>query len=221
MEKLRTFLGKVFNKINNTINRKRLKNQDFSLFAPTCIAGVIYHKLGKKFLSPTINLFMSERDFLKFAKDVKYYSDKELQYVEMQQGVLFMYPVCTLGDGDKKITIHFNHYPTFEQAKEKWDERMQRINYDNMFFVFSTRDRGGHLTYDEIKSIGEIKAKGLVCFTAKDYKEFDYTLQLKKYKNADFVGPYMVEHKTKIFNRMVWEPDFDYTYWLNTGKVKK
>lgn len=36
--------------------RKRLKNIDFSLFSPNCYAGLIYHRLGLQFKSPTISL---------------------------------------------------------------------------------------------------------------------------------------------------------------------
>ncbi len=172
-------------------------------------------------MSPTINMFMSEKDFLKFAKNLKYYIGKQLVYIEMQQGVLFKYPVCTLGEGEDRITLHFNHYPSFDEANAKWEERKQRINYDNMFFIFSTRPRDGYLDYDDIKELSEIKAKGVVCFTSRDYKEFDYTLQLKKYSGQELVGSYMIDHKSKFLNRAVWEKDFDFVYWLNTGKVKK
>ena len=38
-----------------------------SIICSNCIGGEIYHDLGMKFYSPTINLWMSESDFLKSA----------------------------------------------------------------------------------------------------------------------------------------------------------
>lgn len=39
------------------------------------------------------------------------------------------YPI---GIGYGGCRIHFMHYKTFEEARQKWDERKQRINKDNM-----------------------------------------------------------------------------------------
>lgn len=46
------------------------------------------------------------------------------------------YPVGQLkSDIFSPITIKFVHYKTFEQAKQKWEERKSRINYSNLFFL--------------------------------------------------------------------------------------
>ena len=52
-------IREIYNKSKTLSMRLRLKNKDFSILAPTCIGGVISHRLGLKFLSPTINLYMS------------------------------------------------------------------------------------------------------------------------------------------------------------------
>lgn len=33
------------------------------------------------------------------------------------------------------IEIRFNHYKTFEEAVEKWEERKRRINWDNLYVM--------------------------------------------------------------------------------------
>ena len=49
------------------INKKRLKNKDFTLLTPNCLAGIIYHNLGLQFSSPTINIqFNDKTEFYKF-----------------------------------------------------------------------------------------------------------------------------------------------------------
>jgi uncharacterized protein (DUF1919 family) len=37
--------------------RSRLTNKEVTIFSSNCIGGVIYHDLGLRFMSPTINLF--------------------------------------------------------------------------------------------------------------------------------------------------------------------
>lgn len=43
--------------------RFRLKNKDFSIISRNCIGGVMYHDLGLKCTSPTVNLFFYPDDF--------------------------------------------------------------------------------------------------------------------------------------------------------------
>ena len=45
------------------INRLRLKNHGFSLFANDCIGGVMTHNVGEPFNSPTVNLFFERGNF--------------------------------------------------------------------------------------------------------------------------------------------------------------
>ena len=88
--------------------RKRLKNRDFSLFSPNCYAGLIYHRLGLQFKSPTINmLFPSKKEYLKFVSDLKRYLSLDLVESEDER---FPYPVGMLGD----VELVFNHYKSFE-----------------------------------------------------------------------------------------------------------
>lgn len=44
------------------INRKRLKNTDFSLITNNCVGGIISHDMHLQFRSPTVNLFLTMRN---------------------------------------------------------------------------------------------------------------------------------------------------------------
>ena len=116
--------------------RKRNKNRDFTLIARDCVGGVLYHQLGLKFLSPTINLFFSPEDFNYFCLNLKEYISGEL--VEFKDSGV-TYPVGLLhpvkGSKLKPIRVDFMHFETFEAAKEKWMERKLRINWDNIYVV--------------------------------------------------------------------------------------
>ena len=47
--------SKIFTAIWFKMLRFKLHNKEFSLIAPNCIGGIIYHRLGVEFKSPTIN----------------------------------------------------------------------------------------------------------------------------------------------------------------------
>ena len=115
--------------------QKKNENKDFTLIARDCVGGVLYHQLGLKFLSPTINLFLSPEDFNCFCLNLKDYLDGELKEHLCEE----KYPVGMLhprkGSKLKPIRIDFMHYPSFEEAYRKWNERKERINWDNMFVV--------------------------------------------------------------------------------------
>ena len=46
------------------------------------------------------------------------------------------YPIGRCGD----IELHFIHYTTFESAKENWEKRKKRINWDNLFIMMYTEN---------------------------------------------------------------------------------
>lgn len=46
------------------------------------------------------------------------------------------YPVGLLDD----LRIYFEHYKSESEAKAKWEELTNRINYSNLFVLFSDRD---------------------------------------------------------------------------------
>ena len=126
---------------------KLIKNPP-SIISAHCWGGLLYHELGLKFTSPFINLFMSDKDFNKLSKNLHYYMSQDLKYKEegYEVNLKSKFPIATLGD----LTIYFNHYSTFEEAKQKWDERKNRINYDNLFFETYTTNLDIAIEFDSL-----------------------------------------------------------------------
>lgn len=99
--------------------KEKLKNKNFTLISVNCAAGRMYHNLGLRFDSPTINLAFSRQDFCKFCANLRYYLDQELIFI----GTDKRFPVALLGD----IYIDFVHYTSKEEAEEKWNERKKEF----------------------------------------------------------------------------------------------
>lgn len=204
-------LGKLYEKLSNAWYQMHLKNDNFTILTNTCIAGVMYHKLGKRFMSPTINLWMYDEDFYKFVHNMDYYLAQPLQFVKSE----FNFPTALCGD----VKIYFNHYKTEKEAANKWYERRARINRDNLFIIVSDGPNTRKITHEDMLSLKDIPCIGKVVFTIRDYDDMDYLVHLPKDPNGEYVNDYMLDKNVKL-NRWRWEDAFDWVHWLNTGEVK-
>ena len=115
----------------NYAKKKELKNRNITILSNNCIGGLIYHDLDHPFLSPTINLYIGEEDFLSFLENIHHYLSCELHFIDSE----YNYPVGKLDD----ITIRFVHYKTELEAFNKWEARKQRIQWDNIYVMMNDR----------------------------------------------------------------------------------
>lgn len=182
--------------------RNKNKNKDFSIICPNCIGGLIYHRLGVKFLSPTINLWMYQYDYLKFVLDLEKYISLELEFIESN----YNHPVAKLGD----ITLYFNHYKTNEEAKKKWDSRKRRINYDNLFLIMYDKDG---LTKDDFKKLEKVKCRGKIVISNRKYKDIDYVIKIPA--NMDKIETRYRLNVNRFTGKRKFEEKFNYVKWLN------
>ena len=187
--------------------RERSKDiPDFTLLTSDCMAGLIYHTMGRQFLSPTINMSITDPDFLKLLCDIPYYFEQEIRFEETSH-----YPIGYLGEGSKTVKINFEHYKTEEEAREKWDARKKRMT-DNIYIVVADRD----LSEEEIEVFRHLEdylpVKRKVMFTwnqeRADGKEI---FHVKTY------GRERIKNWSKIRKDGFrdYEIFFDYVAWLN------
>ena len=101
-----------------------------SIISCNCIGGVFMHEMNMQFLSPTVNLFFSANDFIKFCEGLE--TKKYIALAPENAGCSKNgnYPLIKLGD----ITIEAVHYKTFEDFKVSWNTRKKRINYNKIFW---------------------------------------------------------------------------------------
>lgn len=198
-------IGEVFRKnIRNKIERKRMKNENFTILANNCIGGVIYHDLNLKFLSPTINLYITPVHFVKFLENLDYYLSLEIKPVKTKLN----YPVGQLGD----INIYFKHYDSIEEAIKKWNQRKLRINKKNLYILMTDR---WCLPIEYLERFNELKYKNKICFTHKEYKNIECCKVVKKWSNKYCVGT--ITNIANVFGKRLYQyaKDFNYIEWLN------
>lgn len=152
--------------------KRRLKNDNFSIICSNCIGGTIYHRLGKEFLSPTINMWMHQRDFLVFAENLHEYTTIQPKFIASD----YNYPVAALNGSAGRALLFFNHSKTTEDALEGWMRRRTRINYDNLYLImYDIED----LTEDELRRLEGIKCKNKVVLSARVHEGIPWVKTIK------------------------------------------
>lgn len=185
--------------------RRRLKSPSFSILATNCIGGVIYHDLGLEFLTPTVNLAIPIRDFIKLAENPRQYMDQPLVEMENPGG----YPVALLGD----VRVNFAHYASFEEGAAKWEERRRKINWDCL--VLMATDRGS-CDYETLRLFYALPCPNKILFTHRPCPEFSSTRYIRGFEDREEVG-ILTDFKPGRLKRRYLD-DFDYVGFLNSVK---
>lgn len=184
--------------------RKRFKGNSPTIISCNCIGGILYHELGLKFTSPTINLYMNCEDFIKFCENLKYYLS--LQITSYNGPIERDYPLGKLGD----LTIYFVHYSNLEEAIKKWNERKKRIDWNKIFIIATDRDG---CTNQLLERFERLPYKNKRLFTHIEHKEYPSTYYIKGYENDIQIEGLM--YKTKNGHYLI--DQFDWVDWFNKG----
>ena len=187
-------------------DKNRLRNENFTIFSTNCIGGIIYHNLKLRFLSPTINLWISPKDYIKLLKDPqKYLSNSDMHEIKIEN---IDYPVGRLDD----ITIYGQHYKDFDELKYKWNERKKRINWDNIFVFMIERDG---CTYRDLLDFDKLPYKNKVVFTQKKYKDIKSCMVLpNSYDEENKNVNNLLQYKS-YFSILETIDEFDYVRFFN------
>ncbi len=182
--------------------RKSLHNMTPTILSNNCNGTFMYHDLHLKFNSPTINLFFSIQDFIRFVRNLDYYLGLELrQYVTDE----YTYPVGRLGE----ITIHFMHYDNFGEAAVKWYERVKRIDKDNLYIVMN---EGRGCTYEDLVEFDALPFSHKVVFTHKEYGEIKSAYYITGFEDKESCD-FLFEYRKSSIER--YYEQFDYVSFLN------
>ncbi len=194
--------------------RRNIRNKDFTIISNNCWGGSIYQDLGIPYASPTIGLFFFFSPcYIRFISALRENLDAELEFVKQSKyekcnylQTLNAYPIGLL---NKEIEIHFLHYHTEAEAMEKWNRRVSRVNFNNLFFSFSDNEECG---IDEIEAFNQLPGKK-VFFSAKKIPGIQSLIFIKSFRNQKVVG----DMYDKRWHHRRY---FDVVNWLNSGKKK-
>ena len=178
-------------------------NTEFSLIASNCNGGFILHDLGLRFNSPFVNLWIKPTDYLQMLTDIKSFMDKPLTFIK-EEGI--NHPVGQIDN----INIYFQHYESEQEALEKWISRKSRMNYDNLFVLFTDRDG---CTYEDLIAFDNLPIKNKIVFTNKEYPDIKSSFYIKGFENQSEVGQCFEYMPHKLGYK--YYDQFDYVGWFN------
>ncbi len=188
---------------------KKLNHTDFTLITNNCSGGIIYNRLGLKFLSPTINLWMEDNDYLNFIYNLKdFVENGELFKIEQTK---YNYPVGKLVAPCGEIVLYFMHYKTFEQAKEKWQERCTRINWDKLYFVWELKPT---TTKESVAKFNEFNANNKLIYSIKLNCDSPYLVKINS--KLDYYDGLAFAYQSKFSNKR-WLDEIDLVKFLNNN----
>lgn len=150
--------------------RKKLKDANLTIISNNCWGAHVYRYYGMKYLSPTIGLYFYSEDYIKFLKDIKKYLQAELTFIPIEKSKYSKSLIegkkdCPIGVIDD-IEIVFLHYKTEEDAKETWNRRKERINFDNMVVKISEQN---FCTEEHLREFDELPFKRKLAIVSRDY----------------------------------------------------
>lgn len=176
--------------------KKRFNGSNPTIFCNTCIGGYIYHRLGLEFTSPTINLWFSSDDMVRFLASPNSYFSADLKCIGTENG----HPVCELND----IVLHFNHYDSFASAKDDWERRKQRVNLNNCYAIIVDMSNTLNEKDKRLESLST-KYKNIVVLNTKINSGIFKKIVVK----------YDDEWHYNFFGIHDWEKQWDFVKFLN------
>lgn len=85
--------------------------------------------------------------------------------------------------GERSVEIFFLHYKSEEEAKEKWDRRVKRVNRQKLLVKFN--DQNG-CTEEDIRTFDALPFKNKICFAVKSYP-YKSVIKIKAPKRHKFI----------------------------------
>lgn len=184
IDKLSTGWEKTGNWLLANHRRKRLNNTDFSIISNNCWGGAVYRRYGLPYRSPTVGIYFFAEEYIKLLSDLennihlplKIIDAKESKYYgELHRKGQDDFLVGILGD---KVEIVLMHYHDRADAIEKWNRRVDRINFENLIIKMSEMNL---CTEDHLRAFNGLEFKKKVLFTAKHHDGLNNEVVINRY----------------------------------------
>lgn len=203
---------------------KMLENKEFTIISNNCWGGSIYEAYDLKKQSPTVGLFFMASDYIKFVSRLKEFLEAELNFIRPEKSKwknskficgdkrFGSYPIGVLNNHDESIEIFFLHYNSEDEAKIKWQRRVDRICWEQLIIKFN--DQNG-CTQNDVELFCRLPYENKIFFTSKKWAiESDIIKMIPvNFNNADHI---LASYEPIGKNKVV-----DINALLNSFKYKK
>lgn len=188
--------------------RLRLKNRTPAIICNNCFGGLVYHNLGLRFCSPTIDLYFTQKDYMAFLQGLEGYLQADLREVTDAPE---SFPVGELTCDGKSIRIYFMHYRNFAEARQKWDARRQRVDLNNVYIIWQTM----YLSPQDAEAFERLPWPNKMVIAKNNPTDSPCVQTLEVLAKPDYRMGEILEYKSR-FSLQRHMDDVDYIGFLNT-----
>ncbi|WP_034445659.1 DUF1919 domain-containing protein [Butyrivibrio sp. AE2032] len=193
------------------------RNDSISIISNNCIGADISRKCGLRYNSPTVNLQILPSDFPVFVNNLKYFlsldvvervsfSSEENAKIQRTYGCQAEKLGFPIGEIDG-LLVCFQHFKSFAEAREAWNRRKERVNYENLAVVMIEKER----FMNEFIEFDKVYVKKKIAFT------INFEMKLA---NTFSIPIYVPEGKHFLDcmdgNKSYYEKDFSPEEWINS-----
>jgi len=203
-------------------NKKRLTNKDFTIFANSCVGAQIYRDLGLRFDTPLVGLYITPEDFVKLMEKPEYWFKQPIFEEQLNLG----FPVGLLGG---IIRIFFRSDKSFKEAIERWNRRLERVHWDNIFvflnpleqdFGIDKNFRNHICSTNVVDQFLKLPYKNKVVVTNKKRLILsNVCVYMRRYEWLEY--PPYIGIISCLSGKRIFDRYFDVVHWLNTGIIMK
>jgi uncharacterized protein (DUF1919 family)/septum formation topological specificity factor MinE len=195
--------------IGNPRNEIETGIRAFTIISDDCWSYGPYEELGLRYSTPFIGIRIEAPSYLELLKDLRGYVESPLIFTNISKDAninswrdkeKLSFPMALLKN---KVELFFIHETDEEVCRRKWEKRVKRISWDNLFIKF--RENSWNFRQEYLTEFDQLPYEYKIAFTLKEYPEFQWAVPAPDYlKNLDAGGsPY---DPTKQY--------FDATSWV-------
>lgn len=193
--------------LRSRLLRRRLQRPDFSIVSDDCWGGEVYKALERPFRTPFIGLLIGHDSYLRLLEDLESRLARPLELVlagdvEFGPGDPGAAPHVPVGYLGGDVEIRFLHYGSVAEVREKWQRRLERLDFARLFVKFAGDTKPYRTPLCELERFDALPYASKVCFTTGE---------------TQLASAVRVRHPTSdgalMFSRSL--PHFDVVGWLN------
>lgn len=194
-------LGSVFKlSFFNLSEYIQLKQKKISIIAESCYGGYIYHNLKLQFLSPFINIRISDYDYVNLLHNICNF--KNISIVDSfsapsSQNFMYTYsnyPQLVLND--TKTILNCVHSENANTALSEWNKRVSRCNYKHLLYCMIIESDSMLEKFNEITGITKLG----FYYEPTPYRDILY---LPEYKNVSY--KYMYSFRSYVHDNIHYD----------------
>ncbi len=167
--------------------RLRLRNRRVSVISNDCWGSFMSHYYNFPFHSPFVGLFIKSPDYIRILENPALI-DGPLRFIDGHKSKYrhihsdsHTYPVGVLADD---IEVHFLHYRSEQEAREKWTRRARRIDWSNAVVKMSQDEV---FRPEFLERFDRLPYPVKVCFTTAPHPEYPSACMLPDARGDDMV----------------------------------